>query len=398
LPKIGQRTLESNFNSGNWTIINSFRAAYLTWDRSHNLATSQLKTQRYFDYEEFPLEQFYNLILETNLKFSIGTLEQATTLGIEVNKNPFILSGEGVNDLIFPAQTITNSLLPNPYSTRDFISKKNYLGLFISHEITFSDRLFFYFEGTFDIVINDTSDLDELPAVEPIENNNFYPELGLSYQLTKNTFLFTTLYYAAEPIEGTDAFNNSLKSEKYKGIELGIETELNKNWLAIFSFYGETQNNITTIDPNEPDFELQINEQTSRSWTGELKGEITPSWWVYGFYSYTDAQITKDEVIPIGNSVAGVANHSAGLWTSYEITQGIWQGLGFGGGMTWNGDRFEDTDNSFTLPSYLQTDAAIFYSQDNFRAALSVQNLFNAGIEDDEVTERSLFGTLWFQF
>ena len=55
-------------------------------------------------------------------------------------------------------------------------------------------------------------------------------------------------------------------------------------------------------------------------------------------------------------------------------------------------------ENSFTLPRYLQTDVAIFYSQDNFRAAVSIQNLLNAGIEDEEVAARSLLSTVWFQF
>jgi iron complex outermembrane receptor protein len=379
-------------------MTNSFRAAYLSWDRSHNLATSQLDTECYFDYGEFPLEEFYNLVLETTHDFQIGTLEQATTIGIEVNKNPFFTSGEGVNDSVFPPQTVTDSLLPSPYSTKDFISKKNYLGLFVSHEITFSDRLLFYFEGTFDAVINDTSDLGELPSVEPIENNNFYPELGLDYQLTKNTLLYTTLHYAAEPIEGTDARNQPLQSEVYTGIELGIETELDKNWLVTFSFYDETQNNITTIDPNQPYFELQINEQISRYWTGELRGEITPGWWVYGFYSYSDAKITEDEIITVGNSVAGVASHSSGFWTSYEVNQGKWQGLGFGGGMTWNGDRPGDTENSFTLPGYLKTDVVVFYSQDNFKAAISIQNLFDARVEDEEITPQTIFGTVLWEF
>jgi outer membrane receptor protein involved in Fe transport len=72
--------------------------------------------------------------------------------------------------------------------------------------------------------------------------------------------------------------------------------------------------------------------------------------------------------------------------------------IGFGSGISWNGSRFEDAENSFTLPCYLQTDAAIFYAQNNFRAAISIKNLFNAGIEDEEAIERSLLGTAWFQF
>ncbi len=304
---------------------------------------------------------------------------------------------QGINSISAP-EASTSTILPSPYVTGDFISKKNYLGLYIEHEIFLSDRLSFNFEGTFDVVISDTTDIPELPSVEPVENNNFYPELSLDYELTDNIFVFTTINYAAEPIEGTDINDNPFNSEIYQGLELGIETELSDNWLMTLSFYHETQNNITITDPNEPDFELQINEQTSNYWTGEVSGEIIPGWWVYGFYTYTDATVSEDEVITVGSSVTGVARHSGALWTSYEITQGVWKGFGFGSGITVNGERPSDGKDSFVLPSYLQTDAAIFYSQNNFRAAISLQNLFNAGVDDEEVVRRSLLGTVWFQF
>jgi outer membrane receptor protein involved in Fe transport len=397
LPNFQHKVIRVDRNSQEWTMTKSFRAAYIAWDETNSLERSQPSTERYFDYGEFPLEEFYNLILETNQEFQTKTLEQATTIGIEVNKNPFIISGEGIE----PTATmlnLSNSFLPSPYLTRDLISKKNYLGLFIAHEIALSDRFFLNFEGTFDVVISDTTDLRELPTVEPVENNNFYPELSLNYELTENIFLFTTVNYAAEPIEGTDNRDRPFKSEVYQGLELGIETELKNNWLVTLSFYHETQNNITTNNPNEPDFELQINEQKSNFWTGELNGEIIPGWWLYWFYSYTDATVTEDEIIRVGNQIAGVPRHSTGLWTSYEISQGVWKGWGFGSGIIWNSDRPEDTANSLTLPSYLQTDVAIFYAQDNFKAAISVQNLFNTGREDEEVMKRSLFTTLWFQF
>jgi hypothetical protein len=398
VPNAERRMLESNSSNQNqvWTMTNSFRAAYVSWDSTNNISQSQLETERDFDYDEFPLEQFYNLILETNQEFETET-KQSTTIGIEVNKNPFLLSGEGINS-ISPPEASSATVLPSPYFTEDFISKKNYLGLFIEHEMTLSDRLSLNFEGTLDVVIGDNTDLPELPSVEPVENHIFFPELSLDYELTDNIFLFTTVSYYAEPIEGTDINDQPFDSETYKEIELGIETELNDNWLATVSFYHETQNNITTTDPNEPDFDLQINEQSSNYWRGEIRGEINPGWWLYGFYTYTDATVTEDEVITVGSSVTGIARHSGGLWTSYEIPQGVCQGFGFGSGFSLNGDRFGNAENSLTLSSYLQTDAVIFYAQDNFRAAVSIQNLFNAGVGDEETIERSLLSTVWFQF
>ena len=407
--------LESNSSDRDrvWTMIDSFRAAYFTWDRTNDIvpshsyqrsADSQLETEREFDYGEFPLEQFYNLILETNYEFET-VIEQETTIGIEINKNPFLLSGEGINSL--PAsQAFNTNFLPSPYVREDFISKKNYLGLFIEHEIYLSDRLSLNFEGTFDVVIDDITDLPELPSVEPIENNNFYPELSINYELSdpkathqrNRLFLYTTVEYSTEPIEGTDARDRPFDSETYEGLEIGIENQFSDRWLAILSFYHETQSNIIAIDPNEPDFDLQINQQTSNSWTGEIRGKLNSGWWLYGFYTYADTAVTEDEIITVNNSIAGVPTHSGGMWTSYEIPQGVWQGLGFGSGLLVNGDRPSDVDNSFTLPSYVQTDVAMFYSQDDFRVAVSIQNLFNAGIEDEDATERSLFSTVWLQF
>ncbi|MEH2071030.1 MAG: hypothetical protein V7K47_23205 [Nostoc sp.] len=39
--------------------------------------------------------------------------------------------------------------------------------------------------------------------------------------------------------------------------------------------------------------------------------------------------------------------------------------------------RQGDINNSYQLPSYLRTDAAIFYKRDRFRAGLNFRNLFD---------------------
>ena len=276
---------------------------------------SVICTEREFDYDEFPLEQFYNLILETNYEFETK-MAQETTIGIEISKNPFLLSGEGIN-LFSAPQAYSTAILSSPYVTEDFISKKNYLNLFIEHEIALRDRLSLDFEGTFDALIGDTTDLPELPSVEPIENNNFFPELSLNYELSDRLQLYTTIEYSREPTEGIDVTNLPFNSETYRGIEIGIESEFSDLWFATLSFAHEVQDNTTATNPNEPDFDLQINQQSSNSIEGEIGGEINPGWWMYGFYTYTDATVTEDEVIRVGNLVAGEARHIGGLWSSY---------------------------------------------------------------------------------
>ena len=41
------------------------------------------------------------------------------------------------------------------------------------------------------------------------------------------------------------------------------------------------------------------------------------------------------------------------------------------------GEREGDLDNSFQLPSYTRTDAAIFYERGKFRTAVNFRNLFD---------------------
>jgi iron complex outermembrane recepter protein len=79
----------------------------------------------------------------------------------------------------------------------------------------------------------------------------------------------------------------------------------------------------------------------------------------------------------IGNKLAGVPEHSASLWTSYELQQGSLKGLGFGVGFNFVGERQGDLDNSFAVDSYFLTNAGIFYRRDNWQARLNFSNLFD---------------------
>lgn len=84
----------------------------------------------------------------------------------------------------------------------------------------------------------------------------------------------------------------------------------------------------------------------------------------------------------VGSRVPKVPEHKASLWTTYQFLQGDLKGLGFGLGLYYLSERVggdiptADFDDSFKLPSYLRTDAAIYYKRDNWRAAINIENLF----------------------
>lgn len=97
------------------------------------------------------------------------TLKQETLIGIEINKNPFFLSSK---ELELTFNNLYSNILPSPYIYQDLISKKNYINLFIEHELELRDRLSLNFEGTLDVFISDTA---EITGFEAVKSSNFYP-------------------------------------------------------------------------------------------------------------------------------------------------------------------------------------------------------------------------------
>ncbi|MGD1942016.1 MAG: TonB-dependent receptor domain-containing protein, partial [Leptolyngbyaceae cyanobacterium] len=79
----------------------------------------------------------------------------------------------------------------------------------------------------------------------------------------------------------------------------------------------------------------------------------------------------------VGNRLPNVPENLFSLWTTYEIQQGDLSGKRDGLGLFNEGDRQGDQDNTVTLPSYLRTDAALFYRRNNWRAQLNFENLFD---------------------
>jgi iron complex outermembrane receptor protein len=118
-------------------------------------------------------------------------------------------------------------------------------------------------------------------------------------------------------------------------------------------------------------------EQQSRGVELDVTGQISPGWNIIAAYAYTDAEVTRDNTIPVGNQLFNTPKHTASLWTTYEIQTGELQGLGFGIGFNYVGERQGDLENSYQVGSYLLTNAAISYRRNNWRFAINIKNLFD---------------------
>ena len=166
--------------------------------------------------------------------------------------------------------------------------------------------------------------------------------------------------------------------EQASGFEVGAKAEfLDGNLFATLAYFDITKQNVATTDPNDPFFVVATGEQRSQGVELDIIGEILPGWNIVANYAYTDARSTEDNTNPEGNRLSNAPRHSAGLWSTYEIQQGDFEGLGFGLGVNYVGSRFGDLANSFEVEDYFLTNAALFYKRDNWRFGLNFNNLFD---------------------
>ena len=229
--------------------------------------------------------------------------------------------------------------------------------------------------GRFD-TYRDDSAFDNEPSDARAEA--FSPRVGIVYQPAKEVSLYANYSNSFTPVSGRSATNQSFKPQRATGYEVGVKTELlDKRLSANLALYTTNVQNILTSDPNNSIFSIQVGEQRSQGFELDVAGEISPGWNLIASYGSTDAQVTKDNSIPVGNRLSYVPQHTASLSTTYTIQAGNLKGLGFGAGLFYVGNRFGDLANSFEVPSYTRVDAGIFYQMEQFKAALNFKNLTN---------------------
>lgn len=79
--------------------------------------------------------------------------------------------------------------------------------------------------------------------------------------------------------------------------------------------------------------------------------------------------------------------HLANLWVNYELEDG----LGFGIGGNYTSDNYTNSDNSYTLPSYLLMDGAIYYQKNNVRIGVNINNITNKLYFTDAIYDYQFF-------
>ncbi|QTD56090.1 TonB-dependent siderophore receptor [Parasphingorhabdus cellanae] len=275
------------------------------------------------------------------------------------------------SDLDFGEIPTLNNFIANEYDTTAF---------YVQDQISLFDRLHILASVRY-------SELTLRELLGGNGNRETYkewdPRIGATFDIVDGLAVFAGY---AEGSRLSIFFNNRdevPEPERARNYEAGIKIGLSDIGLSgTVAWFDSTRSNVPTADPNaEPpnlSASIQTGEQRSEGVELDLIWEPNSNWSFLLSYAYTDARVTADTEIPVGDALPRVPKHAGRIAVRYRFNNGALDGLAVGAGLT-AASRAELTlPNNMRSDSYAIFDAQASYDWGPARLGLRIDNIFDA--------------------
>lgn len=222
----------------------------------------------------------------------------------------------------------------------------------------------------------------DLAKTDGVEQKKFSPRLGATWEFHPNAALYANYSESFNP-QGASmltANNQPVAPETGENWEAGVKTAAADGRLtATLAVFQLTRQNVATADLTHPGYYLLSGEQRSRGVEFDGRFSPAPGWELTAGYAYTDARITHDNTLPVGERTNGVPYNAITAWTKYTFPHGALHGFGVGLGARYYSAQVGDETHTqyFEIPPYTLVEAALYYQHGRFTAQLNVKNLFD---------------------
>ncbi len=387
--------LKHQFNE-NWTL--NAQAGYMTtsWGGKtlyiENLSPNKDTINRYLSTNDW-WGEMTNVQLFLDGRFNTGKrAEHKVLLGIDYgtgNEGSTYGDTWGVKNyplsIASPTYYLPKEELEFTGDTYSWVTTNRWQAIYLQDHLKLFDKLIVTLAGRFTHLVSgqDYNSPDD-PEYEAAYDK-FTPRLGLTYMFTKNISVYLLHDESFLPQRGRIYDGGRMPPLTGRNNEAGVKALFFESRLSITaSAFDIIKNNVANSDPQHPGFYLKTGQIGAKGFDVDVAGQLAKGLYVNMNYSYVDARITKDEdktLVGIQNN--GTARNLANLWAKYQITTGIFKGLGIGGGMqytdkrsaTWPG--YSTGDGNKYLPAYTIFDATVSYAIGRVSVFLNVYNLAN---------------------
>ena len=334
--------------------------------------------------------------------FDTGGVKHTILAGVELGRQD---SANQRLDGVFGTSTILN--LPNvpasdPFATvTRFVANPNgsdakndvtanIAAAYVQDQVAFNDAVkllaglrYDRFEVSFD---------DQRTVVPPTDlartDTGFSPRVGLIVAPNAWSSYYVAYSYAFLPSGeqlGLATTTADLAPETARNYEVGARFDLRHDLTLTAAVFRLDRDDVRSADPANPGFFVKTGQQRTSGVELGLQGEVTPSWLVYGGYTYLDSRVRKPfnsgtaatiaTTIPAGNHVGLTPRNAFSLWNRFTLSAGFGAGLG----IVYQDRYYTSFNNTVKIPSFTRVDAALYYTFSNgrTRVALNVENVGN---------------------
>lgn len=262
----------------------------------------------------------------------------------------------------------------------DLKQKLDLYGFYLQDQITLAPGLQLVVGSRFDLGTQYYFNRVPASKTQPPEQDLFgaSPRVGLIYRPLDPLTVYAS--YATSFSPQTANILNTVNPPPSTGeqVEVGTRLDILPTLTLSAAAFRIVRDNVAVAGP-VTGYSVITGQQRSQGFEADLAGEILPGWKIIGSLGFLDARITRDTTYAVGNRLVGAPAFSGGVWTTYQIQEGPWRGLGVGAGVTYVGKRYGDLDNSYTVGSYARVDASVFYDlNEHARFSLNLRNLTDA--------------------
>lgn len=188
----------------------------------------------------------------------------------------------------------------------------------------------------------------------------FVGNVGLLYLTPSGIAPYASFSQSYEPQADTDWQGNPFKPTRGDQVEVGVKYQPpGLDALLTVSAFQITQSNLSTTDPDHPDFSRQTGEVRVRGVEVEGRAAVGPVD-VSVAYTHLASEITQSDDGVQGNDYTTVPD-VASVWISYEAASGTAAGLSLGAGARYASKSWADEANTMRHDASVVFDMAAGY-------------------------------------
>ena len=198
------------------------------------------------------------------------------------------------------------------------------------------------------------------------------PRVGLILKPQENISIYGSysesfLPRSGEQFADINPPNDALDPNTFENLEAGIKWDA-ADRVSFTAAIFEVRQSSPQVSDNDPGT-LDVIDTQVQGFEFQVKGEVTPWWFVTAGYSYLDGEQANSDLRP-----RELPENMFSIWNQFQPTER----LGIGLGLIAQDESFADNGNTVTLPSYERVDIAAFYDvTDTVRVQVNIENLFD---------------------